>query len=191
MIKDLTEKEKLELESFLKRSQELKERRLISNGLPKVSIQIDVGKTIGYTTNFPDEEDFRSTLIAVRTFVLNDEPNNFYHICNVLYQKIKNDELRGQLTQIRGDFKSVLEEPFVHIIYGDQHFIPQDILNLWLNAYYFHTDETKEKLFKQIVEFDYYFVKYSLFVTVFGLIRCILALRTIIETLMTPNMSNP
>lgn len=186
MLMSFTDEELNKLKVFLSRAQSLRNRRLVKDGLPKVSIETHVGRRIGHVTNFPDEEDFRSLLIEIRTFILKKEPNNFDRVCEILNGKLKTHEQEEQFEHIRKTYEEALKETYIFHL-ADRQVTDEEILDLWLNAKYFHTVEKMEKLYNEIMGeplFAEPHLKYVLISTVFFLTRCILALSEIIEQVL-------
>lgn len=187
MLISFTDEEINKLKVFSSRAQALRNRKLVKDGLPKVSIQTHVGRRISYEPNFPDEEDFRSLLIEVRTFYLQREPNNFYHVCGILNRRLGEAKLKEHIKHIKKDFEIALQDTSIGIIDNNKQLTSEDILKLWLNAKYFHSNQNKEKYFKQITSLPLSgepYLKFELIATVFSLIRCILALSEIIEQVL-------
>lgn len=181
-----TDEEINKLKVFLSRAQILRNRRLVKDGLPKVAIETHVGRRLGHVTNFPDEEDFRSLLMDVRTFILKREPNNLKTICEILEGKLKNSEQRKQFMHIKKTYQTGLEETSI-FDFNDKPLADEEILDLWLNAKYFHTDQEKEKLFNEIINgsiFGEPHFKFVLITTAFFLTRCILDLSRIIDQVL-------
>ncbi|GEM_PF-3661947 len=181
MIDGLTDEENNCIRLFLKRANELRERRVIKDKFPGFSLSFKhENEELKFEENFPDEEDFRSLLLDLRTFVLNDEPNSFYHICNILYKKSNDEQFKEGVSLVRSKFRQALDQSSMIFKCNGVELNPEDILNYWLNGHYFHSDPEKEKQFKQM-ENVMPFLKYLLLFTVFHLIKCIIALSDILS----------
>ncbi|MCJ7459770.1 MAG: hypothetical protein MUP17_12390 [candidate division Zixibacteria bacterium] len=180
----MIEEEKQKLKVFLYRAQELKNRRLFKDGYPKHFLEVYIGKKIGYKTIFPDEDDFRSMLIDFRTFLLQDEPNHFYSICNLLHTKLESDELKKQIAEIRASFKTALEESYIGQTFIDKEFNPEENLHYWLNELLFHTGQKKNVISNRFNESKRPLLKYDFVTTVLDLSEYIFTLSTVISQIL-------
>lgn len=153
----LSENEWDKLDLFLRRFEQLERTRFYSN--PKLkNIQYKIkGEKVdkGFQTRFeikvPDEETIKSFLLSFRVFYMEGEHTNFYSICNLLYKKILDKKVRNDLVTIRSNYTKALNASFIRINFLGKSYSPKDIVDLWLNAEYFHTDIEKVKELDKIV----------------------------------------
>ena len=153
----LSENEWNKLELFLRRFEQLERTRFYSN--PKLkNIQYKIkGEKVdkGFQTRFerkvPDEETIKSFLLSFRVFYMEGEHTNFYSICNLLYKKILDKKVRNDLVTIRSNYTKALNNSFIDINFLGKSYSPKDIVDLWFNAEYFHTDIEKVKELDKIV----------------------------------------
>jgi len=179
-----TEKEIQKLRVFLYRAQELKKRRLFKDGYPKHFLEVYIGKSIGYKTIFPDEDDFRSMLIDFRTFLLQKEPNHFNSVCNLLYTKLESNELKKQIAEIRASYKTTLEQSYIGYTFIDKEFNPEDNLDYWLHELLFHTGQKIDVISKRFNESKKPLLKYDFVTTVLDLSGYIFSLSTVISQIL-------
>ena len=153
----LSENEWDKLDLFLRRFEQLERTRFYSN--PKLkNIQYKIkGEKVdkGFQTRFeikvPDEETIKSFLLSFRVFYMEGEHTNFYSICNLLYKKILDKKVRNDLVTIRSNYTKALNTSFIDINFLGKSYSPKDIVDLWFNAEYFHTDIEKVKELDKIV----------------------------------------
>lgn len=153
----LSENEWDNLDLFLRRFEQLERTRFYSN--PKLkNIQYKIkGEKVdkGFQTRFeikvPDEETIKSFLLSFRVFYMEGEHTNFYSICNLLYKKILDKKVRNDLVTIRSNYTKALNTSFIGINFLGKSYSPKDIVDLWFNAEYFHTDIEKVKELDKIV----------------------------------------
>jgi len=153
----LNENEWNKLDLFLRRFEQLERTRFYSN--PKLkNIQYKIkGEKVdkGFQTRFeikvPDEETIKSFLLSFRVFYMEGEHTNFYSICNLLYKKILDKKVRNDMVTIRSNYSKVLNTSFIGINFLGKTYSPKDIVDLWFNAEYFHTDIEKVKELDKIV----------------------------------------
>lgn len=153
----LNENEWNKLDLFLRRFEQLERTRFYSN--PKLkNIQYKIkGEKVdkGFQTRFeikvPDEETIKSFLLSFRVFYMEGEHTNFYSICNLLYKKILDKKVRNDMVTIRSNYSKVLNTSFIGINFLGKSYSPKDIVDLWFNAEYFHTDIEKVKELDKIV----------------------------------------
>ena len=153
----LSENEWDKLNLFLRRFEQLERTRFYSN--PKLkNIQYKIkGEKVdkGFQTRFeikvPDEETIKSFLLSFRVFYMEGEHTNFYSISNLLYKKIFDKKVRNDLVTIRSNYTKALNTSFIGINFLGKSYSPKDIVDLWFNAEYFHTDIEKVKDLDKIV----------------------------------------
>lgn len=153
----LSENEWDKLDLFLRRFEQLERTRFYSN--PKLkNIQYKIkGEKVdkGFQTRFEikvsDEETIKSFLLSFRVFYMEGEHTNFYSICNLLYKKILDKKVRNDLVTIRSNYTKALNTSFIGINFLGKSYSPKDIVDLWFNAEYFHTDIEKVKELDKIV----------------------------------------
>ena len=153
----LSENEWNKLELFLRRFEQLERTRFYSN--PKLkNIQYKIkGEKVdkGFQTRFeikvPDEETIKSFLLSFRVFYMEGEHTYFYSICYLLYKKILDKKVRNDLATIRSNYTKALNTSFTSINFLGKSYLPKDIVDLWFNAEYFHTDIEKVKELDKIV----------------------------------------
>jgi len=145
------------LDLFLRRFEQLERTRFYSN--PKLkNIQYKIkGEKVdkGFQTRFeikvPDEEAIKSFLLSFRVFYMEGEYTNFYSICNLFYKKILDKKVRNDLVTIRPNYTKALNTSFIGINFIEKSYSPREIVDLWFNAEYFHTDIEKVKELDKIV----------------------------------------
>jgi len=154
----LSENEWDKLDLFLRRFEQLERTRFYSNPeLKNIQYKIkkgeivDKGFQIRFETKVPDEETIKSFLLSFRVFYMEGEHTNFYSICNLLYKKILDKKVRNDLVTIRSNYTKALNTSFISINFLGKSYLPKDIVDLWFNAEYFHTDIEKVKELDKIV----------------------------------------
>ncbi|MBO8128972.1 MAG: hypothetical protein H0Z39_07210 [Peptococcaceae bacterium] len=138
--------EKRSLTTFCDRAKALMSRRMLKNGLPKIELKETISlnpPTFECEATLPDEEEFRSFLIDLRTFISEKEPNYFYKVYNILHRKLNDKALKDKLVLVRKEFSQALKQGPISIINGTKKYTPKYIINLYLNGRYFHDDEEK------------------------------------------------
>jgi len=153
----LSENEWDKLDLFLRRFEQLERTRFYSN--PKLkNIQykikgekVDKGFQTRCEIKVPDEETIKSFLLSFRVFYMEGEHTNFYSICNLLYKKILDKKVRNDMVTIRSNYTKALNTSFIGINFLGKSYSPKDIVDLWFNAEYFHTDIEKVKELDKIV----------------------------------------
>src|SRR5690606_18069607 len=89
----------------------------------------------------PDEEDFCSFLVTFRQFIMNNEPINANHIFNLAIRRAKDEHRKQQLNQAREAWKETMKRfRGIKLTINGHDFTPSEVLDLWINGFYFHTD---------------------------------------------------
>ncbi|MBI4825552.1 MAG: hypothetical protein HY807_03925 [Nitrospirae bacterium] len=125
----------------------------MKNGL-KISsnLKYEAGKGIAITVDLPDEDDLRSFYLAFRFFYLQKEPANFLRITNIIHRVADDALARQNIDNLKRLWSGALFQEMMHIAVNDTEVTPSQLLDLWFNAYYFHSDEYKSIRLSEINE---------------------------------------
>jgi hypothetical protein len=134
------------LQLFVVKANELLGRRMFTEGMPELEINttVELGKEITVETKFPDEEDFRSALLAIRFFYMNDEPTCFFKVCNILRKTLIDNDLKNQVDQVRSCYKCNFDQVAINGT-GNNKVTNEKLIDLYLNGRYFHSDSKKSQ----------------------------------------------
>jgi hypothetical protein len=140
------------LQLFSERVEELSKCRLVREGF-------DVGLTMrwsketevaDYKFKQPDEELFRALLLSLRLFFLEKEPTYIYRIYNICQRRITNETHRLYLAKSRQFLSEALQSSGTHLIMNTQHLPPHKVWDIYVNGFYFHSDEKKYKFIAEV-----------------------------------------
>lgn len=137
------------LNLFLKRFDQLKRTRFFSDPhLRNIQYKIhgqraEDGFRIGFSIKVPDEDTVKSFLLSFRVFYMEKEPTYFYSMCNLVYKNVPDLTVRGDIAAIREAYSRALTQGAINFSFQDKTYSPQEIIDLWFNAVYFHTDAEK------------------------------------------------
>jgi len=104
----------------------------------------------------PDDKSIKAIVMDFRPFLLEDEPINFYKICNLIYCNISNLKLKDKVKEIRKAWSILLERKKgntgsgLRLKFGPKDILSEENLNTWLNGEYFHLDKDKRKILEQM-----------------------------------------
>lgn len=130
---------------YVDRATELTNKRLFREGKLHsitftVSWEYETGR-ISFGGTQLDEEDFCSFLLTFRQFIMNDEPINTNHIFNLAIRRTKDELRKQQLTKARETWKETTKRfRGIKLAINGHDFTPREVLDLWINGFYFHTD---------------------------------------------------
>jgi len=150
------------LRLFVRKTEELSKRRMFSQGLPRVHARIKFNPKTGITaeTEFPDEEDFRSALMDLRVFYMQNEPIHFYRVCDILNQilcdaklverlKPVKDKLTGRLKRVRDQYGDSLGKYPMGVDFKrkgkDEGLTGKQLIDLYFYGKYFHVKNEKKR----------------------------------------------
>jgi hypothetical protein len=131
----------------------------------------------------PDEEQIISLLSKYRFFYLQNEPTNFYKICNILFKNAKNEKKKESIRNIRETYKKILEGG-IGFVFSDKlkaEQPPKDNIDLWFNSFYFHSDKDKREQLEKLQKGYGYIQKFVLIREIWGLVLLIKQLNEIVE----------
>jgi hypothetical protein len=130
---------------FVRRVQELHSTRLIASGdlRTNLNLRAAIDQPVQLSVHEPDEEHLRSFLLTFRQFVSDKEPVFVRRIANELWRELTGDEIRSHLERARRRYGDALSKGSLKFVAHEQHFRPEEALDLWINGRYFHNDERK------------------------------------------------
>jgi len=97
----------------------------------------------------PEEADVRSILVLVRPVTLLHEKEDvrirIERILDKLYSKSANDKTRQYLQSLKRGYNDKSNESKITLrgLYGEYN--EDDVVDLWVNGFYFHNDSSKRK----------------------------------------------
>jgi hypothetical protein len=135
-----------QLEWFIEKVQELNRSALIRKGF-KSGFTLRWRQASGLNIDFrqPSDEDLRGFLITFRQFWMNDEPIQMRKIYNLLQQVVTDAELKQNLVEARTEWTQTLSQGPIKLKLDSKVLSPDDVADLWINGWYFHTTIDKRK----------------------------------------------
>lgn len=138
------------LERFLRYALELRETKLLSSaGHISFSLSADESGIKFEGTSLPDRDLFRSLLMLMRPFVLQDEETNFARVVNVLWRRLDQPVFRSYLDRQKAIFNGERCQGFKFVSDGTVVNSPET-LTLWLNGHEYHRNEGKRLRFEAL-----------------------------------------
>jgi hypothetical protein len=102
-------------------------------------------------SGLPSDDQLAALLLRFRHFYMNDEPANFLKVLKILPRHNRHTDLVAYCKNLREIWQKALFAGLMKISLGDETLNAQQILDLWLNGYHFHTDELKAKKLEELV----------------------------------------
>jgi hypothetical protein len=129
-----------QLDYFVEAADELARTRLIQNGF-ETSLRIHGGGTppVTVVTSMPDEDDFRSMLMALRPLISEGDETYIGHIYNLIESHVTDPSLVRDGRRSR----ALLDDAKRGADFRLDAFTPGEIADLYLRARYFHRDPAK------------------------------------------------
>jgi hypothetical protein len=131
----------------------------------------------------PDEEQITFFLNKYRFFYSKKEPTHFYKICNILEKNVRNEEQKESIRSIRKIYKKILEGG-TGFVFSDElkaKQSPEENIDLWFNAFYFHSDKDKREQLEKLKKEYGYIQKFVLIREIWGLVLLIKQLDEIVK----------
>lgn len=130
---------------FKRRADEYLEiRQRLSPGITKLSVSRQPNGTFSAESDMPSEDQLRSLYLSFRFFFQQDEPCHFPKVLKIIGRKFPHDPVNIFLKNLKDQWQRPFKNSsFVEFLRRkvDAH----ELLNLWFNAHYFHSDLDKEK----------------------------------------------
>ena len=140
----MTTRERFEL--FCQKERELRDSRLLHCGwAPQFSLEYEAFKELRLEHAEPDREYLNSFLMLFRHFVLQGSPIHLNSIYNLAEREIASDFYRGRLRSSRVVWKKALKDQGIKLVVNGKECTPEHLMDLWINGYHFHMDETKRQ----------------------------------------------
>lgn len=180
------------LRQFCDKAHRLMGTKLAAAGLGGIKARMlwERGRGVKYETTLPPEEQVAELLMAFRFFYLQREPSNFLAVMSILSRHSRHEEVRQLLKQYRKGWGNCLFGNTLELVMGEKQITSSLLIDLWLNAHYFHSDEAKAVELDQISEgLSDDFAKYMLLDSVFEASRMVIKIHRAV-CLMTGSRFN-
>ncbi|MEQ1531771.1 MAG: hypothetical protein ABL925_20865 [Methylococcales bacterium] len=146
---DVTEKELECLRLFKRRATQLENNSLILNGYESgVDIQMGQQGHALSIKSLPPEEAFRSLLLEFRHFWAVQEDCRFLRILKIIDRHVPGARV------FTAELKSLWNQALFHrshLVLDGKVLISEQIIDLWINAEYFHNDLTKRSELRNLI----------------------------------------
>lgn len=139
-----------------------------------------VGQPLTVNFRHPDEEDLRSFLLTFRLFVMQGETTHLDKIHNLCFRLIESDEIREHLAEARRDWHNAKSVGSFRFQGNGVSYRPDDVLFLWLNGHYFHSDSRCEAELERLDPLGTVFLHHVMLDLIVDTTRYILALANVI-----------
>lgn len=128
---------------------------------------IERNKGFSLKTTFPDEDDFRSFLLIIRPFTLNDDPIYYRKILSIIRGRILEEKCFRCLNECLRRFNEGIKHSGMNlqidsiskigesINIDSTKYQIEDIFKLLINGYYFHEDISKIEQLESLKD-DYF-----------------------------------
>ncbi|MCL6512225.1 MAG: hypothetical protein K6U78_16255 [Anaerolineae bacterium] len=155
------------LEVFLSCVEELRERPFVLDGLFKFCFHVSFDHDSGQLRcefQEANQEYFRSFLLTLRKFIMNNEPANIDSILNICRKYVKNNkkELLKELKELKVIWSYQYRKGIIQMQTDGLNLTPEYVLDLWINGQYFHSDPDKERKLKDLLAYELPSVKVQL-----------------------------
>jgi len=107
-------------------------------------VRYEAEKGRWFEASLPPEEQVAEFLMAFRFFYLEKEPTNFLKILSILGKHAAQAEGRKFLKTMKDKWHQALFGNAVGMKINNKQMTASLVMDLWFNAHYFHSDESKE-----------------------------------------------
>jgi hypothetical protein len=145
--------EKRSIVVFQERGQELLNTKIMrESGNIHLHATFIPSNPLNTQVELPSEEDLRSFYMAFRFFYLQKEPSHFPRVLNIIGRHSPSDTLSKYLASLRDQWDGALTRQLWQVSIDGQELTTSLLIDLWFNAYYFHTDDAKARRLQQLNE---------------------------------------
>ena len=141
------------MEDYLSNTKRLIETNIIRDGMSgNVSIKYDKDKGLSFEANLPDEDSILSLLHLMRRFILNDEGSSYNKVTGIIGRRFDNPSIRSMIKTQRNLYEGKEFQAQIKIKSNGTLINSEEILFDWLNAFEYHSDQTKRKELEKLHE---------------------------------------
>ncbi|MBN8223991.1 MAG: hypothetical protein J0L89_04135 [Xanthomonadales bacterium] len=133
-----------DLRLFHERVVSLANTALVKGNQSRIGASLSISRESGIVvrTTLPPEEQLAQFLMAFRFFYLKKEPTHFPRILNVV-SKYADNSYREIAKTLKLQWKQSLFKNSATIRWNGQPLTAKQLIDLWFNAHYFHSDADK------------------------------------------------
>ena len=142
------------LDLFVSRSGDIINRRVVRSKSLEVNLHLSFDRAIGMRLDSrePDEEDLRSFLMDFRMFISEKEPVFIPRVRSLIIQGLDaSSPLRTALINSKKAWHQQLRTGILRVNLNGKQYSPEDVLDLWINGYYFHNDKDKRIVLESLL----------------------------------------
>lgn len=153
------------LSLFCEKVRRLLATKMVSGGVGAIRGHMKVTPETGmcFSASLPPEEQVAEFLMAFRFFYLQKEPTYFPGILGVIGRHASEQDARQALKSFGAQWKNSLFANAMQISVNERPITSSLLLDVWLNAHYFHSDEEKARQLQELHDiFSEPFAKYML-----------------------------
>ena len=131
---------------FVRKAEQLRLEPAVQEGHFNISLSLnfEAGGPLTAQSQEPNDTLLRSFLLTFRQFISNDEPIFVNKIHNVLWENVRSDELKGYMADASRKWKQASKVGAIQIATEEGPIDPADLMDIWINGWYFHADTRKE-----------------------------------------------
>ncbi len=141
------------IEAFKKRARQLSATKIVRSDSGRIegTLHFDQTKGMTFSATLPPEEDLQSFYMAFRFFYLKKEPANFLRVLSIVRRHTKDDRAQSKLQSLKQQWLGSFIRETTRFTVRGEPVTPRDLINLWFNAHFFHSDPEKEKRLSEVI----------------------------------------
>ena len=150
------------LDLFVERAHELSEKKLLETWEgSSLTVRYDQAAGLRMETAEPDKEQLEAFLLTFRHFILKSEPAFLQSVYNAARLCLTDNELRGHLDDSRELWKQALLRGGLKLTFDEHEWTPEYATDLWINGFYFHSDEAKRRTLQRLIPEAHLLTRYA------------------------------
>lgn len=153
------------LVAFCEKAERLIATKLVSSGRSDINgkVRYEQEKGLWFEATLPAEEQVAEFLMAFRFFYLKKEKTFFLRTLNLLRRHVDNSDAGQHFERLKQRWENGLFSSAMSIQLNGETMTASLLLDVWLNAHYFHSDEDKGEKLRELNEaFSNDFSKYMM-----------------------------
>ena len=170
-----------DLRDFVGHAQQMLSRPLLTNDGLQGGFSMSFDHTTGlqFSAPEPNEEHFRSFMLDFRPFTARKERIYLGRVINLLDRHLTDTELRESLRELQAQWKRA-QRGVLGLSIDAKDYAADDVLNLFVNGYYFHHDREKRAVVESFGEIGKWLARRNFIDLVVDGVRVVAYLRNII-----------
>ena len=136
---------------YLSNTKKLCETKIVRSGMSgNLNFKYDKDKGTSFEVNLPEEDSILSLLHRMRQFILNDEYSSYNKVTGIIARRFNHKSINSIIKKQRNLYDGKEFQGLIKIESNGRLINSEKVLFDWLNAFEYHTDQTKKQEIEEL-----------------------------------------